>query len=157
MTPIPVGAPFERMGVDVLQLPRSRSGNQYAVVFIEYLTKWPEVFPTTNQEALTIAKLLAEKVVPVHGVPKELLSDRGSNFFSKLMYELYRLLGVRKVNSSAYHPRTDGMVERFNRTLLDMLAKTARQDPRNWDKRLPQVLFAYRTSPHESTGRGDAL
>ena len=68
------------------------------------------------------------------------------------MYELYRLLGIHKVNTTAYHPRTDGMVERFNRTLTDMLAKTAESDPRNWDKRIPHVLFAYRTSPHKSTG-----
>ena len=151
MTSIPVGGPFERMGVDVLKLPKTHSGKQYVVVFMDYLTKWPEVFPVANQEALTIAKLLAEKVVPVHGVPKELLSDRGTNFLSKLMEELYRLLGIKKVNSTAYHPRTDGMVERFNRTLQDMLAKVSEKDPRNWDKKLPQVLFAYRTSPHEST------
>ena len=129
MTPIPVGGPFEKMGVDVLQLPKTHSGKKYAVVFVEYLTKWPEVFTTANQEALTIAKLIAERIVPVHGVPKELLSDRGSNFLSKVMYELYRLLGIHKVNTMAYHPRTDGMVERFNRTLTNMLAKTAESDP----------------------------
>lgn len=153
MTPIPVGGPFERMGVDVLKLPKSYSGKQYAVVFVEYLTKWPEVFATTNQEALTIAKLVADKIVPVHGVPRELLSDRGSNFLSKLMYELYHLLDIKKANTTAYHPRTDGLVERFNRTLTNMLAKTADSDPRNWDKKIPQVLFAYRTSPYESTGQ----
>ena len=119
---------------------------------MDYLTKWPEVFTTTNQEALTIAKLITERIVPVHGVPQELLSDRGSNFLSKLMYELYRLLGIHKVNTCAYHPRTDGMIEQFNCTLLNMLAKSAEADPRNWDKRLPHVLFAYRTTPHDSTG-----
>ena len=118
---------------------------------MDYLTKWPEVFATSNQEALTIAKLLAEHIVPRHGVPRKLLSDRGANFLSKLMTELYRLLGIQKVNTTAYHPQTDGLVERFNRTLTDMLAKSAKDNPRNWDKRLPQVLFAYRTSPQEST------
>lgn len=84
-------------------------------------------------------------------MPRELLSDRGGCFVSKLIYEVYRLLGICKTNTTAYHPKTDGMVERFHRTLLDMLAKTAKDDPRSWDKRLPYVLFAYRTSPHDST------
>ena len=134
MTPIPIGGPFQKLGVDVLKLPQSYSGKKYAIVFMDYLTKWPEVFATINQEALTIAKLIAERIVPVHGVPQELLSDRGSNFLSKLIYELYWLLGKHKVITCAYHPRTDGMIERFNRTLLNMLAKSAEADPRNWDK-----------------------
>ena len=69
LTPIPVGVPFEMLGVDVLKLPKTHSGKQYAVIFMDYLTKWPEVFATSNQEALTIAKLLAEHIVPCHGVP----------------------------------------------------------------------------------------
>ena len=152
LNPIPVGGPFERLGIDVLQLPKSRSGKKYAIVVMDYLTKWPEVFTTSKQDTLTIAKLLMEQVVPVHGVPRELLSDRGGCFLSNLICELYRLLGIRKVNTTAYHPKTDGMVERFNRTLIEMLAKTAERDPRRWDQHVPFVLFAYRTSPHEATG-----
>ena len=63
LTPIPVCAPFDRVGVDVLQLPKSSHGNCYAVVFLDYLTKWPEVFPAADQSALTIAKLLVERVI----------------------------------------------------------------------------------------------
>ena len=60
-------------------------------------------------------------------------------------------MGTKKVNTSSYHPQTDGLVERFNRTLTSMLAKTVEKDERNWDHRLPYVLFAYRTSLQEST------
>ena len=151
LTPIPVGGPFDRMGVDVVQLPRTRSGKQYAVVFVDYMTKWPEVFATSNQSAFTIAKLLVEKIVSRHGVPLQLLSDRGGAFLSKLLQEIAALLGFHKVNTSAYHPQTDGLVERFNRTLIDMLAKTAEQNGKNWDEKLPFVLFAYRTAVQEST------
>ena len=147
LTPIPVGGPFDRMGVDVVQLPK-----QYAVVFVDYMTKWPEVFATSNQSAFTIAKLLVEKIVSRHGVPSQLLSDRGGAFLSKLLQEIAALLGFHKVNTSAYHPQTDGLVERFNRTLIDMLAKTAEQNGKNWDEKLPFVLFAYRTAVQESTG-----
>ena len=151
MTPIPVAGPFDKVGVDVLQLPRSYDVNQYAVVFVDYLTKWPEVFPTKDQTALTIARLLVDQIVARHGVPSDLLSDRGANFLSHLMQELCHLMGIHKVNTTAYHPQTDGLVERFNRTLLDMLAKTVEKNGRDWDVHLPYVLFGYRASLQEST------
>ena len=151
LTPIPVSGPFDRIGVDVIQFPRSYDGNQYAVVFVDYLTKWPEVFPVSDQTALTIARLLVESIICRHGVPVELLSDRGRAFLSGLMQEVYQLMGIHKVATTAYHPQTDGLVERFNRTLTDMLAKTVESNGRDWDRRLPYVLFAYRTSPQEST------
>ena len=78
-----------------------------------------------------------------HGVPTELLSDRGSAFLSVLLQEVYQLLGTHKVSTTAYHPQTDGLVERFNRTLIDMLAKTVEKNGRDWDQHLPHVLFAY--------------
>ena len=151
LAPIPVSGPFDRVGVDILKMPRSESGNKYVVAFVDYLTKWAETFAVPDQTALTIAKLLVEEIVPRHGVPRELLSDRGSNFLSKLMYEIYRLLGVKKINTVAYHPQTDGLVERFHRTLLDMLAKTCGDNKREWDTKLPYVMFAYRATCQEST------
>ena len=151
LTPIPVAGPFDRVGVDVLQLPKSASGNRYAVVFVDFLTKWPEVFATPDQSALTIACLLVEQVICRHGVPAELLSDRGAAFLSQLLNEVYQLMGIRKTNTTAYHPQTDGLVERFNRTLTNMLAKTADRHGADWDMHLPYVLYAYRTSLQEST------
>ena len=135
----------------MVQFPKSYLGNKYAVVFMDYLTKWPEVFPTKDQSALTIAHLLVEQIVSRHGVPSEVLSDRGTSFLSKLMQELYDLLGTHKISTTAYHPQTDGLVEKFHRTLSDMLAKTVEEGGRDWDTRLPYVLFAYRTSMQEST------
>lgn len=122
----PVSGPFDRVGVDVIQFPRSASDNQYAVVFVDYLTKWPEIFPVP---AATIATLLVEVIVSRHGVPSVILSNRGKSFLSGLMTEVEELLGSHRVNTTAYHPQTDGLVERFNRTLTTMLAKTVRLGP----------------------------
>jgi hypothetical protein len=152
LTPIPVGGPFDRIGVDILQLPVTKRGHKYAVVFMDYLTKWPEVFPVRDQTAPTIAQLLVEKIITRHGVPAEVLSDRGANFLSGLMQAVHEVMGIRRANTTAYHPQTDGLVERFNRTLLDMLAKTAHDQQREWDFCLPFVLFTYRCSPQASTG-----
>ena len=96
--------------------------------FVDYLTKWPEVFATPDQSAFTIAKLLVENVVCQHGVPAQLLSDRGAAFLSQLMKEVCEVLGVKKVNTTACHPQTDGLVKWFNRTLTSMLAKKVQQD-----------------------------
>ena len=77
LTPIPVSGPFDRVRVDVIQFPLSHDGN-----------RWPEVFATPDQSAATIAKLLIEQVVSRHGVPSEILSDRGRAFLSGLMKEV---------------------------------------------------------------------
>ena len=82
----------------------------------------------------------------------EFLSDRGGAFLSKLMMEVYKLLGTKKITTTAQQPQTDGLVERFDRTLLDMLNKTGDSNGRDWDTRLPFVLFAYRASLQRSTG-----
>ena len=118
---------------------------------MDYLTKWVEAFPTADQQASTIASLLVEHIICRHGVPEELLSDRGSNFLSDLILELCSLLGIRKINTSGYHPQTDGLVEKFNSTLQGMISKASDKNPTEWDKQLPLLLFAYRSVVQEST------
>ena len=152
LTPIPVGGPFDQVGMDIIKFPKSNRGKIYAVVFIDYLTKWPKVFATSDQTSLTVAELLVEHVIPRHGVPSELLSDRGTAFLSQLMLDVYKLMGITKTNTTAYHPQTDGSVERFHRTLTDMLAKNVDESGKDWDKFLPYVLFANRSSLQKSTG-----
>ena len=151
MQPIPVGGPFHRVGVDILKLPQTTSGNSYVVVFVDYLTKWPEAFALPDQKAQTIAQVFCEQIICRHGIPEQLLSDRGSNFLSELMLAICEILGVQKINTSGYHPQTDGLVEKFNSTLTNMIAKACAQRPFDWDQQLPFLLFAYRTSAQEST------
>ena len=151
LSPIPVSGPFDRVGVDIIQFPRTKRGNRYAVVFIDYLTKWPEAFAVPDQSSATVAKLLVEEMVSRHGVPSEVLSDRGQAFLSGLMKEVALLLGFHKINTTAYHPQTDGLVERYNRTLTAMLAKTVEKGGAEWDEKLPYVLFAYRAAQQSST------
>ena len=113
--------------------------------------KWPEVFAVSDQSAATIANLLVREIISRHGVPSAILSDRGRAFLSGLLKEVQQLLGFKKANTSAYHPQTDGLMERFNRTLTAMLAKSAKRGGKDWDQRLPFVLFAYRASQQQST------
>ena len=146
LTPIPFKGLVDRIGDDVIKFPLSAKGNKYAVVFMDYLTKWPEIFATWDQTSLTIVEMLVEKVISRHGVPTELLSYCGQAFLLKLMVDVHQLLGIEKANTTAYHPQTDGLIERFHRTLTNMLTKRVQCTGKDWDNHLPYVLFSYRTS-----------
>ena len=87
-----------------------------------------------------------------HGCPKVLLSDQGTNFTSKLIKEVNKLLNCKKVQTTTYHPQCNGLVERFNRTLVDMLSSLCSKNSKDWDLYLDHVQFAYRTTVHSSTG-----
>ena len=151
----PVGGPMERVAMDIMgPFPESQRGNRVILVLADYFTKWAEAFPLPNQEASTIAEKLVEEVVCRFGVPRELHSDQGTNFESNLMAEVCRLLGIHKTRTTPYNPKSDGLVERMNRTLLDMMAKMIEpaQGQRDWDQVIPYALMAYRSAIQESTG-----
>ena len=150
--PIPVSRPFQILAIDVMDLPPTERGNKHVVVIQDLFTKWPFVFAVPDQKTDRIARLIAEEVVPCFGVPECLLSDRGTNLVSKLMMDLCKILGITKLSTTAYHPQCDGAVERFNRTLKSILRKHAARFGCQWDRFLPGVLWAYRNTPHTSTG-----
>ena len=152
LQPIPVARPFQILGIDVMDLPMTERGNKHVVVIQDLFTKWPFVFAVPDQKTTRIARLLAEEVIPWFGVPESLLSDRGTNLLSNLMVDLCKMLGVTKLNTTAYHPQCDGAVERFNRTLKTALRKHAARFGCQWDQFLPGILWAYRNTPHSSTG-----
>ena len=108
-----------------MDLPKTTLGNCHVVVFQDFLSMWPMVYPVKDQKASTLVKLLVNEVIPVIGVPESLLSDRGANLLSALMKDVCQLLGIHKINTTVYHPQCDGMVERFNRTLKSMQRKHA--------------------------------
>ena len=107
----------------VISLDPFLSLNQVTVVvFSDYLTKWPEAFPVPSIEAPVIARLFVDEIFSRHGAPRTFLTDRGSNFLSSLVTEVCRLLNTKKVNATAYRPQTDGLVERFNNTLVEAIS-----------------------------------
>ena len=138
--------------MDVLgPLPTTPEGNKFVLVVMDYFTKWVEVFPMKDQTAETVAAVLVDEVFSRLGCPIELHSDQGSNFRSKVMTEVYRLMGIKKTQTTPYHPRGDGMVERMNRTLEDMLAHCVSERQTDWDQHLPLLAMAYRSAPHSTT------
>eukprot|EP00731_Ephydatia_muelleri_P021055 Em0013g782a len=145
LIPLPImDEPFQKIAMDIVgPLPRSRSGNRYVLVICDYATRYPEAVPMRAVDAESVAEELVKMFARV-GIPGEILTDQGSNFTSQLLTEMYRLLHIRPIRTTPYHPQTDGLVERFNQTLKSMLRKFATQKEKDWDKLIPYVLFAYR-------------
>ena len=113
--PIPVEGPFDRLVVDVLgPFPDTKSESRYIVNFSDYYTRWPEAFALPSCEDNRIASLLVNKISLRHGAPRSLLSGRGRNFLAAIVKETCRMKNTSKLNTTAYHPQTDGLVERFN-------------------------------------------
>ena len=147
---VPIGRPWQMVAVDILQVPVSSRNNRYLLVIQDYFTKWPEAIPLPNQTAQRITAELS-KLFSVFGLPDVLHSDQGRNFESTILRQTLDAFGTEKSHTTAYHPQGDGMVERLNRSLLQMLRAFVEKED-DWERYLPWVLYAYRTSVHTSTG-----
>ncbi|GFT47113.1 retrovirus-related Pol polyprotein from transposon 412 [Trichonephila clavipes] len=148
-----VGAPFERITFDILgPLRRSSDDNNNILVVMDYFTKWPEAYPIPDQEASTVAEVLVQHWILRFGVPLQLHSDQGRNFDSAVCKRLCEILANDKTRTTALHPQSDGMVERFNRTILNSLSLLVSSNQQDWNKKLPFFLIAYRSTVHETTG-----
>lgn len=152
LVPLPIIAtPFKRIAMDIVgPLPKSRSGKRYILV-CDYATRFPEAIPMRSIDAAQVAEELLQLFARV-GVPDEILTDQGSNFTSHLLTEIYKMLHVHPIRTTPYHPQTDGLVERFNKTLKSMLRKAVTKEGKDWDKLIPYLLFTYREVPQASTG-----
>ena len=111
-----------------------------------------EALPIPNQEAVTVAVQLVDEVFLRYSIPEQLHSDQGAQFKSQLISEVCKLLHIHKTRTTPYHPQCDGLVERFNRTLLDMLATCTGDHPFDWEQHIRKVCMAYNSSVHASTG-----
>eukprot|EP00731_Ephydatia_muelleri_P003753 Em0001g3753a len=150
---IRAGYPMQIVCVDIMgPLPETERGSKYVLVVADYYTKWVEVYGIPNQEATTVAVKLVDEMFCRFSPPEQLHSDQGRQFESQLIKEICNLLHIRKSHTTPYRPQGNGMVERFNRTLLDMLATVEGDHPSDWEMYIRKLCFAYNTSTHSSTG-----
>ncbi|GFO40116.1 gypsy retrotransposon integrase-like protein 1 [Plakobranchus ocellatus] len=148
-----IDEPFSRIAVDLVGpiLPASENGNRYILTVVDYCTRYPEAVPLKSIDTETVAEALVD-IFSRTGIPKKMLTDRGTQFTSELMEEICRLLSVKRLTTSPYHPQCNGLVERFNATLKGMLKRLASDRPKDWDRYIIAALFAYREAPQESLG-----
>ena len=132
-------------------LPTS-NGCRYTFLIGDHFTKWYEAIRFPDQTAATTSDAVLERWICRFGCPHSIHPDRGANFESQLFANLLKKLEIDKTRTAAFHPQSNSVIERMNRTLLNMLAKCNGEDQTNWSVKLPYVLTAYRSSVHESTG-----
>jgi transposase InsO family protein len=134
----------------IVGLPRTRAGYDSIWVVIHHLTKVTYFIPVkTSYNSAVLMELYMSQIVCLYGVPKKIVSDRGTQFTSHFSQQPHEALGTNLNFSSAYHPQTNGQTERTNQILEDMLRTCALVDKSGWDKRLPYVQF-YNNNHHAS-------
>ena len=144
---------FESVAVDLVGpiQPVTESKNRYILKLMDYATRYPEAVPFPGIEAERVAEALFNMFTRLD-FPSEILTDLGSQFTSEVMKEVSSLLSIRMLNPTAHHPMCNGLVETFNGTLKRMLKMICAENPKDWDRYIPALLFAYREAPQESLG-----
>ena len=152
LKPYIVGVPMERIQMDIIgPLPETSLGNKYVLSVTCCFTKWTEIYPLKNITAKTVASTFVKEFICRYGLVREIHSDQGRQFESELFKEMCSLLGIEKTRTTAFYPASDGLIERTQRTIEDMLSKYIKANQRDWDEVLPFMLMAYRSSKQEST------
>ncbi|XP_064651627.1 uncharacterized protein LOC135502607 [Lineus longissimus] len=148
-----MGSPFERVALDLIGplFPPTDRGNRYILTFMDYATRYPEAIALPKIETERVAEALVD-IYSRLGVAEEILTDLGSQFIADLMKEVSRLLSFQRTTTTPYHPQCNGLVEKFNGTLKQMLKKMCAERPKDWDRYINPLLFAYREVPQDSTG-----
>jgi len=148
-----VGAPLERVAFDIMgPLPTSASGNKYILLISDYFTKFVHSIPMENQDAETVARTFVDHFVTLFGVPRQVHTDQGANFESNLFRKICNILDIDKTRTTVMRPQSDGMVELYMRTLVNMLSSFVSNHQRDWDQYVPLLMMAYRSAVHETTG-----
>lgn len=144
--------PNQILAVDFTLLEPSKNGMENVLVMTDVFSKYTLAIPTKDQRATTVATALVNEWFCKFGVPSRIHSDQGRNFESDLIQQLCNLYGIKKTRTTPYHPEGNGQCERFNRTLHDLLRTLPTTKKTDWSSYLPQVVFSYNTTVHQSTG-----
>ena len=147
------GMPNERVAMDIVDhLQASRAGNVCVLTITDHFTKYVKTVPLSNQTAETVASAFFTEWVAPFGAPQSLHTDQGTNFTSDLIAELCELLDIYKTRTTPYHPAGNGQVERYNRTMMDLIHSEVRDNPERWDEALPIACMAFNSTVHTATG-----
>ena len=153
LKPIPsFDQPFSHILIDCVgPLPKTKSGNEYILSIMCTATRFPEAIPLRKISAPNIVKALI-KFFTLFGLPKYIQSDQGTNFMSKIFQQVTYQLGIKQLKSTAYHPQSQGALERFHQTMKKMMKTFCFEQNKDWDESIPLLLFAIREVVQESLG-----
>ena len=144
--------PMELVCMDFLSLEPDNKNTTNILVITDHFTRYAQAFPTKDQKAKTVAKVLWEEFFIHYGFPERLHADQGRDFESQLIKELCSLAGIRKSRTTPYHPQGNGQVERFNQTLISMLGTLDAEKKKNWRLHVRPLVHAYNCTKNSTTG-----
>ena len=144
--------PMAKVSLDLSgPYPTSLFGNKYIIALVDWYSGWPEVYAVPDKTAETVAHLLLEEIFPRHGSCLQIVTDNGTENVNNVVKQTLQTLNIDHVLTSVYHPQSNAKVERFHRTLHDVLAKRLADDQQTWDLHLNQALAAIRFNVSESS------
>jgi transposase InsO family protein len=145
--------PFEKWAIDFVG-PLNPPSHQkaYILVCTDYVTKWVEARVVTRETEQVVAEFLFEEIFTRYGTPREIVSDGGSQFTSHMIVKLMQKYGVKHRVTTPYHPQANGQVESTNKVLENILTKAVEIHRRYWAQKLPEALWAYKTTWKNTTG-----
>lgn len=145
--------PFEKCALDIVgPLPETQRGNKYILTFQDDLSKLVTAIPIPQQDAETVAREFVVNVILKMGIPKQVLTDQGTNFLSDVFKNVCKLLRIKKLQTTAFRPESNGSLERSHRVLAEYLRHYVNEDQTNWDEWVPYAMYVYNTTVHAATG-----
>ncbi|RUS91064.1 hypothetical protein EGW08_001192 [Elysia chlorotica] len=145
-------APLEMVAMDFTRLEMSSDGYEDVLVITDVFTKWVVAVPVKDQTAETVVRVLLDHWILNFGAPLQLHSDQGRNFESRLVSLLCHHYGIHKSRTTPYHPAGNGVCERFNATMHQLLRTLPEVNKATWPKHLKELVYFYNTTPHSTTG-----
>ena len=144
--------PLELLCIDFTKADVTKGGKENILVLMDAFSKYSQAFVTSNQKALTVAKLLVDKWFSIYGIPSRIHSNQGRSFDNEIIAHLCKMYGIRQPTTMPYNPHGNSQCEHFNRTLFGLMWSLDQGQKPNWPVYLPSLVFAYNATPHSTTG-----
>ena len=132
--------------------PSSTRGHRFILAITDYFSKWAEAMPLVEVKTSNVVNFVKHHVIHRFGVPRWIIHDNGLQFISQVFYQFCDKYRIQNVASTAYNPTANGLAEAFNKTIIKLLKKFVSSNKRDWDEKLGECLWAYRTTVRTPTG-----